>query len=444
MQASRHNIVSEIPGTNLFIVANLLSGEADLVSAGEVNGLTNPSAPSRRSLIEKGYLVDPAEEHQRYRMAYLDFLEQREEEELQLFFVPTYLCNFHCSYCYQAPYLSDPEVLSTGIIDAFFTYIGKQFAGRDKYITLFGGEPLLPGKAYKESISDFFNRCADHQLDVAVVTNGYHLSDYLEIFSRAGIREVQVTLDGPEEVHERRRPHKGGHKSFRRIANAIDQSLSLGYPVNLRMVVDRENIHSLPGLASFAAERGWTSSPLFKTQLGRNYELHHCHSGPQKIYSRLSLYQDLYPLIVKHPEILDFHKPAFSVARFLHENGQLPPPLFDACPACKTEWAFDHRGNIYSCTATVGKPGEELGRFHPTPVLYGKKIADWQQRDVLSIRECNDCNLQLACGGGCGSVAKNSQGGILKPDCRPVGELLGMGTALYGGNNLSHHAKGSV
>ncbi len=432
MQSSKHNIVSEIPGTNTFVVVNLLSGQADLMSASELRELENPSGPPNQAFVEKGYLANPAEEHRRYRMAYLDFMEQREEEELQLFFVPTYLCNFDCSYCYQSPYLSDPEVLSPAISDAFFAYIRQAFAGRKKYITLFGGEPLLPGEVYKESIRDFLGRCAEHQIDVAVVTNGYHLSDYLEILSRANIRELQLTLDGPEEVHERRRPHRGGQKSFWRIAEAIDQCLSLGYPVNLRMVVDKENIHSLPQLARFAVNRGWTSSPIFKTQLGRNYELHHCHSGPQKLYSRLSLYQDLYSLIREQPVIMDFHKPAFSVSRFLSENGELPPPLFDACPACKSEWTFDHKGNIYSCTATVGKPGEELGRFHPSQVLYRKKVAPWQERDVLSIRECHDCNLQLACGGGCGSVAKNSLGDALKPDCRPVGELLGMGTALYG------------
>ena len=70
-------------------------------------------------------------------------------------------------------------------------------------------------------------------------------------------------------------------------------------------------------------------------------------------------------LIRQHPAILQFHKPAYSVSKFLFENGELPDPLFDSCPGCKTEWAFDYTGRIYSCTATVGKPGEELGTFYP-------------------------------------------------------------------------------
>jgi uncharacterized protein len=115
----------------------------------------------------------------------------------------------------------------------------------------------------------------------------------------------------------------------------------------------------------------------------------------------------------------------------LFENGELPEPLFDSCPACKTEWAFDYSGNIYSCTATVGKKGEELGSYYPSETLNADLVCDWEERDVLAIAECKNCALQLACGGGCGSVAKNQAGSVLKPDCRPVKELLELGIALY-------------
>src|SRR5512133_3461369 len=102
--------------------------------------------------------------------------------------------------------------------------------------------------------------------------------------------------------------------------------------------------------------------------------------------------------------MMEFHKRTFSVSKFLFENDELPDPLFDSCPGCKTEWAFDYTGKIYSCTATVGKPGEELGTFFPTVSLDKQKASCWQQRDVLSIKACSNCNLRLACGGGCASV----------------------------------------
>ncbi len=431
LKPSRFNIISRLGSSGNYAILNLLSGHADIVSSQELKALDKPNSPAGRLFAEKGYLAVPEEEETRYRMAYLDFLEQREKEEVQLFFVPTYACNLSCSYCYQAPYLSAGSGLSRELIDSFFTHSEHLTKGRGKYITLFGGEPLMPGKRYRESLSYFTGKCTEHNTDIAVVTNGYHLEEYLEVLSVANIREIQLTIDGPEEVHEKRRPHKSGKPTFGRISSAVDRCLESGIPVNLRMVVDSENIGYLPELARYAIDKGWTSSPVFKTQLGRNYELHHCHSPHEKIFSRLSMYQELYSLIGKYPEIMQFHRPAFSVARFLKDNGALPPPLFDACPACKNEWAFDHRGFIYSCTATVGKPGEELGSFHPGFKLNREAVNIWQQRDVLSIKECKTCELQLACGGGCGTVALNSGKSILKPDCRPVKELCGLGISLY-------------
>jgi uncharacterized protein len=263
------------------------------------------------------------------------------------------------------------------------------------------------------------------------VTNGYHLSEYVPLLANEGIREIQVTLDGPESVHNNRRPLKGGQGTFQNISRGIDHALQAGLPVNLRVVLDRENIAALPSLANYAIDKGWTGSPLFKTQLGRNYELHYCQSQQARLYSRIDLYRDLYDLILQYPHILQFHKPAYSIAKFLFENGELPPPLFDSCPGCKTEWAFDHTGKIYSCTATVGKPGEELGTFYPRVEFKREQIELWQQRDVLSIKSCTSCNLRLACGGGCTSVAFNREKKLHAPDCRPVKELLELGIALY-------------
>jgi uncharacterized protein len=197
------------------------------------------------------------------------------------------------------------------------------------------------------------------------------------------------------------------------------------------MVIDKANVDNLPELAQFAIDKGWTSSPFFKTQIGRNYELHHCQSAADKLFNRVSLYEKLYSLTHQHPHILEFYKPAYSIAKFLSENGSLPDPLFDSCPACKTEWAFDYTGHVYPCTATVGKAGESLGTFYPEITLNKEAVDSWELRDVTSIPECKTCSVQLACGGGCGSVAKNKSGIVCSADCRPVKELLELGFASY-------------
>jgi len=376
-------------------------------------------------------LLDEAEETKLYRSRYLDFIDSRDKDEIQIFFVTNYSCNFACTYCYQDQYNNPHLELSNDIIDAFFDYVGKEFAGRKKYITVFGGEPLLGSPKQKDLISYLLKKSVESNLEVSFVTNGYSLEEYSEILKTGKIREVQVTLDGTETVHNSRRFLKGGDGTFNKIVRGIDSCIGNQIDINLRMVADKENINNLPDLAQFAIDKGWTKSPYFKTQIGRNYELHHCQSAPDILFDRVSLYESIYELTKLHPQILEFYKPAYSVAKFLSENGELPDPLFDACPACKTEWAFDYTGQIYSCTATVGKSDESLGSFYPDVTRKSDLIDQWERRDVTSIPECKECSVQLACGGGCGSVAKNRTGKICSTDCRPVKELLELGFSAY-------------
>ncbi|MBN2610250.1 MAG: radical SAM protein [Bacteroidales bacterium] len=431
MYFSKHNIISKIAGTDKFILVNILSGNADILPEAEFLNIQKGIFPDREEYISKGYLIEHEHEEALFREKYIEFLESRDSDEVQLFFVTNYTCNFKCSYCYQDEYAVQATNLSSEIIDSFFAYIAKYFPARRKYVTLFGGEPLLPGTSHKKQIEYFIRSAAKAGVDVAVVTNGYSLSGYLEIFNNGRIREIQVTLDGTEDIHNLRRPLKNGKPTFTKIVEGIDKALDARLPINLRVVLDRQNIMNLPELASFAIDRGWVRNPLFKTQLGRNYELHHCQSENQRLYSRLSMYEELFKLVEKYPHILEFHRPAFSVSKFLFDEGKLPFPLFDSCPGTKTEWAFDYTGKIYACTATVGKPGEELGTFFPEVQHSAKIIEEWEDRDILSVKECKDCSVQLACGGGCAAVAKNNTGAICSPDCRPIKELIGLGVGLY-------------
>ena len=431
MRFSAYNILTPLADSDEYLLMNILTGNADILSKQEAEDVRKGRVSDPVPYREKGYVLDKGEESRLYKKAYLDFLDTRDEGEIQIFFVPWYECNFGCSYCYQQEYSEKDLSLDPAVIDAFYTYIDAEFSGRKKYLTLFGGEPFLPGNTAKDRIRRLLQGAARRNLGVAVVTNGYHLEEYLPECKDVEIREIQVTLDGVGDVHDKRRPLLGGGSTFGKVVRGIDAALDAGYPVNLRVVLDRENLAALPGMASFAKERGWTRDPNFKTQLGRNYELHSCQQNSGVLYDRVGMYRDLYELIKQHPEVLDFHRPAFSVSRFLFDNGELPEPLFDSCPGCKTEWAFDYTGRIYSCTATVGKEGESLGTFFPEVSKKKEAIEEWEERDVTTIPGCRTCTLQLACGGGCGAVSKNREGTIRAPDCRPVRELLEMGIPLY-------------
>ncbi|MCE1197730.1 MAG: radical SAM protein, partial [Marinilabiliales bacterium] len=278
MIPSKHNIVSKIDGTDQYFVVNLLSGQADLLDSEDATLLlTEGTAPAEgllsSELAEKGYLVEAGQEQRSYRNRYFDFVDNRDQDEVQLFFVPNYSCNFQCRYCYQDDYTNPLQSASEEVIDAFFAFVRKQFAGRKKYLTLFGGEPLLNSERQRHLVARLIDRSNEAGLSVCVVTNGYHLRDYIPVLSKGSIREIQVTLDGTQGIHDGRRSLKNGSPTFEKIVEGIDAALEVGFPINLRMVIDKRNVENLAELATFAIGKGWTSHPLFKTQIGRNYEL---------------------------------------------------------------------------------------------------------------------------------------------------------------------------
>ena len=153
MNLSKHNIISSIADSEEFFIINPLSQEADILTREQHVQILQGNYPNKQELIKKGYLIDPGEEERQFKRKYLEFLDRREEDEIQLFFIPTYSCNFDCKYCYQLEYQTNNYRPDKTIIDSFFSFIDKWFTSRRKYITVFGGEPLLNTKWDKELLN---------------------------------------------------------------------------------------------------------------------------------------------------------------------------------------------------------------------------------------------------------------------------------------------------
>jgi len=435
-----------VPKGDRLVVVNYLSGAIDLVEESDVDEFTTRHAEDRwdgyhlaEYMTERGYLVENGEVHEDLvREKYLEFMDEYEQTPVQLIFATTYACNFRCDYCFQEEYNQHSRILTKEIADAFYRHVNKQFADEPvrPYITLFGGEPLLSGDRYKENLLYFLSQAARFDYAIAIVTNGYDLVDYLADFKRIGvtIKEIQVTLDGDREAHDARRFVKKGEGTFERIASGISKALEAGYRINLRSIIDKQNIESLVRLAETAQNLGWLDYPTerFETTIGRNYELHTCQHT-DKLFDRAEMWRDFVVLAERYPILRRYHRPQFHGMRYLSENGELPFPVFDGCPAGKKEWAFDLNGDIYGCTASVGVKQYRLGSYtDPDRETDPEQVLKWQSRDVLAIEECRNCPVSLSCGGGCGVLACNRTGEIHSTDCRPVRELVELGVQYYG------------
>lgn len=445
MITAKNNIIVKIQNSknSEYVILNPISGSFDLMDESEYNLLQKMMEGEildkafSSSLLERGYAFKNQEDQDAaVNKAYQEFKDEIAESQVQLMLVPTYGCNLACTYCFQHGIEGRPTLITKEIVDAFFDYTRMNFSqGTQKpFITLFGGEPLVNSPAQRSIIQYIVDRCADENYELSAVTNGYDFINYIDILKKVKIKEIQFTLDGSKDIHDNRRATANKKGTFDRIVDGIEAAVNNKMPVNLRSVVDTENIKDIVNLAEFLDKKGWLDLPpeLFKTQIGRNYELFDCYAKPQHLMTQIELWGEFASLSKVYPVLAKFHRPDFKGIRHLVDTGEMYMASFDTCPACKTEWVFDLYGNIYGCTASCGRDEYLLGTFWPKVNLNAEAINTWQKRDVKNISKCRECKYDVICGGGCGVVAANqNSGNILSPDCRPIQELMDIGINHY-------------
>lgn len=426
-----------------YAILNPVAGNFDVMSEEEYRQYAEiekglPGTPRMVDyLLERGYLFHTKEGFEAARdEAYGAFQKETEDAQVQLMLIPTYSCNLACTYCFQHGIDGRPQMISKETVDSFFEYAAKEFADAKvkPFITLFGGEPLINSKAQRDIVSHIVDHCARGGYEIAAVTNGYDFADYVDLLSKAKIKEIQFTLDGGKEMHDKRRMTANQRGTFDRVVAGMVKAVERGIPINLRSVVDKENVEDLVALAQIMDRHGWLDLPpsKFKTQIGRNYELFECYEKPEHLFTQVELWAEVAKLTEQYPILRKFHRPDFMGLRYLVDTGEMYVPSFDTCPAAKTEWIFDLYGDIYGCTASCGREDFKLGTFWPEVTKNQTAIDTWRRRDVTHIEKCKSCKYDIICGGGCGVVAANRNNGeILSPDCRPIQELYDIGVNFY-------------
>ena len=445
MITAKNNIIVKIDSSknDEYAILNPVSGSFDLMGEKEylqINEISNGKINDKKFadyLIERGYAYESISDQEKaIDEAYEDFNKEILNSQVQLMLVPTYGCNLSCSYCFQQGVESKLNLIKRETVDSFFKYANDNFSSwkQKPFITLFGGEPLVNSNAQKNITEYIVNKCIENDYELSIVTNGYDFIHYVDILKKARIKEIQFTLDGSRKIHDSRRATAGKKGTFDRIIAGIEKAVENKMPVNLRSVFDSENIEDIRNLAEFVNGKGWLDLPpgLFKTQIGRNYELFECYAKPQHLLAQTELWGKFISLSRKYPVIAKYHRPDFKGIRNIIDEERMYMASFDTCPAAKTEWVFDLYGDIYGCTAGCGRKEYRLGTFWPEVELDMDVINTWKSRDVKHIQKCNDCQYDVICGGGCGVIAANKNNGdILSPDCRPVKDLIDMGVNYY-------------
>ena len=214
MELSKYTIFSKLKDSKNWFILNLLTEKRIYWMNQQGHLYREGSFPILNHIGKRAISWIPMKRQNSLKPAIWISRNNRKNPKLRYFMSPTYQCNFACTYCYQESYENPPREQQLAVMDSFFSYLDNNFAGKPFYVTLFGGEPLLPDKLTQEYISYFLDEADKRSISLAIVTNGYSLDSYLDRLKKSNIREIQITLDGVGELHDIRRPLKGGQATF--------------------------------------------------------------------------------------------------------------------------------------------------------------------------------------------------------------------------------------
>lgn len=437
--------------SNKHLVCNAISGEIIvLTDAGLklLDSLHNGDSVScdhstLELLQEKGFLYSSEQEES---AAFLNICQSsRDNYRLNAprhyTFIVNSHCNFNCPYCFeQESFRIEENTLSREQVDAAFRIIDEDRANnahqRTPDFEIFGGEPLQP--CSKDILDYIMSKLAQRNYTASVQTNGYFLSSFVDFFEnyQTNIRQIQLTLDGPKSIHDRRRCLRGGAGTFDRIVSGIDAVVqkNLSIHIHLRINVDRDNLDYLKDMIEFYTEKGWTENELFTFNAAPVDNRCGTIKNPAKLISWLEMFDHAFPLSTDAGtgpydlsvfKILSYFRHYLSTVRQpSQEKPQFLPKVLYCEAAAMKLFAFHPDGNIYPCPETVGMQEMAIGTYHPNFTLDSVKTQRWQDQSILKREQCPDCGISTFCGGGCILTALIQNGTMSKPDCENAPEIL--------------------
>lgn len=139
----------------------------------------------------------------------------------------TQRCNLRCDYCFFSGQFDmhrehSSESMPIGVARAAVDFL-DQHSRRSTavQISFYGGEPLLNFPIIERTVEFARQRIKDRRLFFDIVTNGTLLSPLVGRFLARNNFCVTVSLDGPEDVHDRRRHYPNGVGSHQDVVRGV-------------------------------------------------------------------------------------------------------------------------------------------------------------------------------------------------------------------------------
>lgn len=282
-------------------------------------------------------------------MPYLAELLSNQSQELILF--PTEQCNFRCTYCYEDFKLGR---MSNGTVNGIKALIDQRISElKNLHLSWFGGEPLVAKDIVLE-ISSYAAKLAERHPSVnyfsSMTTNAYLLTPkvFTDLVS-VGVNHFQITLDGPDVIHNQRRLRANGDGTFDRIWKHLShmQESSLQFTVTLRVHFD---VKSLEYMELFIED--------LRNQFGKDIRFKIIFKPLEHLGVPKDHLIDVIPFKKREEVISIFNQKLYGSNKTNSEINKDPYVCYAAKPNSLTIRAD---GSIGKCTVALSDPRNQIG-----------------------------------------------------------------------------------
>ncbi|URZ09161.1 radical SAM/SPASM domain-containing protein [Clostridium felsineum] len=383
---------------NKFYIVNFKYGNINELSENDYKKLKakdlSLSESSITDLLIKNYLQYKTNK---------ESINNNEIKDKRVYIIFSYNCNMRCVYCFESHV--NKNHISQDTFNKILNLVKDIDSRYNQTIVLYGGEPLLD-ENYNCIQALFNNELKRTKFDI--ITNGTNIDRYKELFLefREKINDFIITLDGTEDIHNKRR--RFGSNSFTIIIKNIETLIKNNFTVKIRINLDDKNISCQADLIKYLNE-------IFRENTQKLViEYHRVEEKKNPLYESIS-FKKLYELannnkssnilVLYNDEIINrFINPSFYCKNEYYSNNYCD---------YYNNIVIDYNGDIYHCNEAMGNKDmmtENIDKF--------KVDSTYEDKTEGLEEKCKYCNYFVICKGNCFMENKIKKDSINNPVCR--------------------------
>ena len=321
-------------------------------------------------------------------------------------------CNLRCKYCFYAAEMTAPRDLPTGRWLAFFQELGR-LGVMD--VCLSGGEPFT-----RPDLFALIDGLVANRMRYSILSNGTLIDE--EVVAQFGVGRrrlrldsIQISIDGScAEIHNQSRPG-----SFDQALRGLRLLKEAGFPVTVRVTINRHNLHDLENTARSLLEE--VRLPSFSTNEAalvgagceNQGEIALTPGERQQAMDTIGRLQEHYPGRLKAQAGPHSKRRAYAEMEHARRTGEKPTAWamghLTSCGGVFSKLDFLHDGTIVPCHMLSGlalgniaaDSVRSVWRDHPTL----QALRERRRIPMQQVRGCEDCAWAPYCNGSCPGVA---------------------------------------